>query len=1114
MQGRTIIRTLTISTILLAGLFAGIASAGQIDPSLEARMNASAADELIQVVIRPVGTLVGSALKKQVTSQYATRAEQHTAAVQALQATANITQPAILTAMALPYFDGRVYNVKGFWIDNVITAEMTSSAIAELSRRPDIDEILAMPKIELVAPIPADATDVTDEQTVQNGLKAIRADSVWAMGYTGSGRLVASLDTGVDGKHILLSPKWRGHNGYSLRESWFDPVYNDTVPRNYSGSGAQHGTQVMGIMVAVVATDTFGVCPDCQWISAAAIDIPCPTNLDAPCANLFEALQWVADPDGDPLTDHDVPDAVANPWGAVTYGYDEVLDRCVVSGIGCSDIFWNAIDNIEAAGAVMIFAAGNEGQCGAGTIRNPANRISSETNAFSVGMVDTRTDIVNPPVHPLSSFGPSDCNGTTVKPELVAPGVNLRSTVPPNGVSSTALGTSFSTPHVAAAVALLREYNPNASVDQIKQALLDGARDLGPAGPDNQYGHGILNVVAALRALPANTQPSISVRKNYYIRPSPGQSAQVVLVLKNSGTVATGVNVSITSSDARLTIQDGTAPFANMPNVGDTAANHDDPFDVTASLADLQSGERLPITVTITAAGGYTKTMQAAIQTGPVKNTDIYTHDAGNFEMTISPFGGFGLQIDNLNPRKGQNGYGKGYLYGGDNTPSLFEGGFIVGVGPEQVSDAVRNSSGSPDVDFLVDPGGRLTVVEPGPTYPEETRAGMSDANAENPIGVFIEQRTWVSDDPDEDDYLICEYTIWNRSGQTISGLRAGLYFDWDFPWVTIVGVDTTATNDGGGFDAELGVGWLHDRFDPLRLRGVLVVSPLGATSYHYFDNFDEVYDGLTESEKWNAMTEGFVQTGPPLVGDGSHLIATGPYIVQADSAVRVAFAIIGATNEQALLNSAQEAKNNYNAGTVTVSPAFMQFDAPVGGPDPSPQDITIRNGTDVAITFGVSEIPVFATLDPGIGEIAAGESGGLTVRATVGDRTSGTYRDTLVLTTSDPLLPTVRIQVTLTVGGGGNANVNPNPFNPTSAGTVALSLIRAATAGTHARVYDLGGFLVRDIGTVSTGATSLAWDGRTGSDVIVANGVYICYVEAPGSGGYKQTFKIAVKKN
>jgi bacillopeptidase F len=274
----------------------------------------------------------------------------------------------------------------------------------------------------------------------------------------------------------------------------------------------------MGLMVSVFGNiDTLGVCPDCQWISAAAIDIPCPADPNAPCANLFEALEWVADPDGDPLTDHDVPDAVANPWGAPIVS---LADGCAETGVGCSDVFWNAIDNIEAAGAVMIFAAGNEGQCGAATIRNPANRISSETNAFSVGMVNTLTDIENPPIDNLSSFGPSDCNNLAIKPELVAPGVNLKTTVPPNGVSNVAYGTSFSTPHVAAAVALLREYNPNATADQIKQALLTGARDLGPAGPDNQYGHGLLNVVAALRALPPNTKPNIVVKKDHYTRPA------------------------------------------------------------------------------------------------------------------------------------------------------------------------------------------------------------------------------------------------------------------------------------------------------------------------------------------------------------------------------------------------------------------------------------------------------------------------------------------------------------------------------------------------------------------------------------------------------------------
>ena len=45
------------------------------------------------------------------------------------------------------------------------------------------------------------------------------------------GRLVASLDTGVDGDHIFLADKWRGNNGYTVRESWFNPQTEDTKPR-------------------------------------------------------------------------------------------------------------------------------------------------------------------------------------------------------------------------------------------------------------------------------------------------------------------------------------------------------------------------------------------------------------------------------------------------------------------------------------------------------------------------------------------------------------------------------------------------------------------------------------------------------------------------------------------------------------------------------------------------------------------------------------------------------------------------------------------------------------------------------------------------------------------
>jgi hypothetical protein len=260
-------------------------------------------------------------------------------------------------------------------------------------------------------------------------------------------------------------------------------------------------------------------------------------------------------------------------------------------------------------------------------------------------------------------------------------------------------------------------------------------------------------------------------------------------------------------------------------------------------------------------------------------------------------------------------------------------------------------------------------------------------------------------------------------------------------------------------------------------------------------------------------MTEGFAQTLPPLAGDGSHLISTGPYTIQADSAVRVAFAIIGATNEQDLLNSAEEAKNNYNAGTVTLSPSVMLYNAPVGGPEPSPQTLAIHNGTDLPLTFEVTETPVFAEVEPTSGEIPAGDQSQLTVTVTVGDRPAGLYRDTLVITTSDALLPVAKVQVNLTVGGSGDFSVNPNPFDPAAAEVVVLSLSGSATPGTSARVYDLAGEFVTDLGEISAGATSVLWDGKSDDDHLVASGVYIGRVEAPGDGGFSQSFKIVVKK-
>jgi len=59
-------------------------------------------------------------------------------------------------------------------------------------------------------------------------------------------------------------------------------------------------------------------------------------------------------------------------------------------------------------------------------------------------------------------------------------------------------GTSFATPRVAGAAALIRHKFPNLDGPALKQVLLQTATDLGATGVDDVFGHGRLNIMNAL----------------------------------------------------------------------------------------------------------------------------------------------------------------------------------------------------------------------------------------------------------------------------------------------------------------------------------------------------------------------------------------------------------------------------------------------------------------------------------------------------------------------------------------------------------------------------------------------------------------------------------------
>lgn len=360
-------------------------------------------------------------------------------------------------------------DVKELWLINGIAATVPAGAVAQLTGYPGLRSIRLDEAVQ--APVTAQASSATPEWNIG----AIRAPVLWSLGHTGSGAVVAGMDTGVDAAHPDLLGKWRGGTN-----SWYDPSGQHASPSDASG----HGTQTMGLMVGGSAGGSaIGVAPDARWIAAKIFDDAGQGTL----SNIHLAFQWLIDPDGDAAT-VDAPDVVNGSW-TLTGG-----------PAGACDLeFHYDVLALEAAGTGVVFAAGNGGPA-AGSGGSPANN----PGAFSAGAVDASSAIA-----PFSGRGPSACDGA-IFPTLVAPGVDVwTSDLSYGGLPSYTVvsGTSFAAPHLAGAMTLLAAAAPAASVTDLKSALVQGTLDLGPAGADDDYGHGLADVAAAYTLLPSSGSP-------------------------------------------------------------------------------------------------------------------------------------------------------------------------------------------------------------------------------------------------------------------------------------------------------------------------------------------------------------------------------------------------------------------------------------------------------------------------------------------------------------------------------------------------------------------------------------------------------------------------------
>lgn len=405
---------------------------------------------------------------------------------------ANQTQANVINL--LKSNSSKVKSYKSFWIINMMTIEAKKDIILQLINMPEIDYVEEFDHFT-GKPIEVIKSNVTTQKSIggiEPGLAAINAPALWAMGYTGKARKYYSIDTGVWKDHPAISDNWLG-NYQPLTQAWH--AVDSPVPVD---KGNAHGTHTAGTVLGLEKTnnDTIGVAFNAYFMASD----PIVTNLALikPLPQYIDVFEFALNPDGDTNTTHDIPDAINNSWGISGQSHDTTI---------CASYVTQMFDAIEAAGIANVFSAGNSGPNDT-TIGKPQYVATGLVNTFTVGAVDGAN--ASFPIASFSSHGPTACpliGSLQIKPEVVAPGLNVRSAVDNNNYASYN-GTSMAGPHATGAVLLLKEAFPNATGEEILLALYNSAIDLGVVGEDNTYGKGMIDVLAAFNTLSLTYTPT------------------------------------------------------------------------------------------------------------------------------------------------------------------------------------------------------------------------------------------------------------------------------------------------------------------------------------------------------------------------------------------------------------------------------------------------------------------------------------------------------------------------------------------------------------------------------------------------------------------------------
>ncbi len=311
-------------------------------------------------------------------------------------------------------------------------------------------------------------------------LPKVACPNAWAMTSGSEQITIAICDTGIDASHPDLAPK-------------LVPGWNVVDNNDDTSPVSAHGTWTAGT-AAATGNNAIGVASPALNCRIMPIRVSSLSSGAASTSDLAEAVVWAAD------------------HGARVASLSYMA--------GGSVMMHEAGRYMQSKNGVLIVSSGNTGTFATTSDNSNVIVVSATTQADAVASFSTVGSYV----------------------DLSAPGVGIMTTAPGNNYQLVS-GTSFSTPLVAGAVALMLSVNPNLAPAELDNILKVASDDLNGDGWDPAYGWGRLNVERAVGIVQAKldgaediTPPAVK-----FIQPQRGWILDGVVGISNGERIEVGV---------------------------------------------------------------------------------------------------------------------------------------------------------------------------------------------------------------------------------------------------------------------------------------------------------------------------------------------------------------------------------------------------------------------------------------------------------------------------------------------------------------------------------------------------------------------------------------------